>query len=287
MALISETEAAERIFRALGEPVVIEEVLVDLAERACFGVTVSGTRAIAKFNLSPERAAVESLAGASAGGGGVLVPAVLVHDPTPPALLVFEWVDGTPLEGSDAGWREAGAQLAQLHALAVPEGMPPYPDEHGSWIGYLLSWAQVRADRCRQLGGLPAAEIETMWERLAPIVSQMSEPPRVFLHGDPQPDHFLLDPSSGAPVLIDWGDAGTGDPLWDLAILLLDHPERRDDVVYGYHPSPELAGHVDAHLDVYRLLRYLGEIAWLLQRDFDATESIAGTRALAADLFPS
>ena len=286
MGLISQDEAAARLSADLDGPVSIDEVLVDLPERCCFRVTSGGAPAIAKFNDSAPRSAAEALAGSWAEAGGVRVPAILVHDPTPPALLVFEWVDGSPLDESDRGWREAGAQLAQLHALPISEGMPAYADERGSWVGHLLGWAESRADRCCQLGGLAAPEIGAMWDSLAPIVNQMAEPPRAFLHGDPQPDHFLLDRASGRPVLIDWGDAGTGDPLWDIAILLLDHPGRRDDVLSGYDPSPELARHIEAHLDVYRLLRYLGEIAWLLQRGFDATESVAGTRALGAALFP-
>jgi hypothetical protein len=51
-------------------------------------------------------------------------------------------------------------------------------------------------------------------------------------------------------------------------------------VLRGYRPHPSLRAHVDAHLAPYRLLRYLAEIRWLLERGLDASASIEGARSL-------
>jgi aminoglycoside phosphotransferase (APT) family kinase protein len=54
-----------------------------------------------------------------------------------------------------------------------------------------------------------------------------------FTHGDLQIAHVFVD---GGEVtgIIDWSEAGQGDPLYDLATFTLGHEERLDDVIAGY-----------------------------------------------------
>jgi aminoglycoside phosphotransferase (APT) family kinase protein len=134
------------------------------------------------------------------------------------------------------------------------------------------------------------------------------------LHGDCQPSHFLLgatepdarlgvaeadtglggaEPdarlgptghSAGDTIaaVIDFGDACTGDPAWDLAVLTLDDPARLGDVLTGYGPDPRLARRISALAGPYRLLRRLGEANWLADHGFSPEPSIAPLREAAA-----
>jgi aminoglycoside phosphotransferase (APT) family kinase protein len=64
--------------------------------------------------------------------------------------------------------------------------------------------------------------------------------------------------------VLDWSEAGQGDPLFDLAILTLGHEERLDQVLAGYGKEVDL--------DVIRAwwsLRSLTAIRWLLEHGFD------------------
>jgi aminoglycoside phosphotransferase (APT) family kinase protein len=83
-------------------------------------------------------------------------------------------------------------------------------------------------------------------------------------------------------AVIDFGDACTGDPAWDLAVLTLDDPGRLDDVLTGYAPEPRLARRVSTLAGPYRLLRRLGEAAWLADHGFSPEPSIGPLRDAAA-----
>jgi aminoglycoside phosphotransferase (APT) family kinase protein len=83
-------------------------------------------------------------------------------------------------------------------------------------------------------------------------------------------------------AVIDFGDACTGDPAWDLAVLTLDDPARLGDVLTGYGPDPRLARRISALAGPYRLLRRLGEANWLADHGFSPEPSIAPLREAAA-----
>jgi Ser/Thr protein kinase RdoA (MazF antagonist) len=86
----------------------------------------------------------------------------------------------------------------------------------------------------------------------------------------------------GIAAVIDFGDACTGDPAWDLAVLTLDDPGRLDDVLTGYAPEPRLAQRISALAGPYRLLRRLGEASWLADHGFSPEPGIAPLRDAAA-----
>jgi aminoglycoside phosphotransferase (APT) family kinase protein len=134
------------------------------------------------------------------------------------------------------------------------------------------------------------------------------------LHGDCQPSHFLLgaaepaarpakaEPDAGLgaatvdarlgpaergagaaiAAVIDFGDACTGDPAWDLAVLTLEDPGRLGDVLAGYQPEPHLARRISALAGPYRLLRRLGEASWLADHGFSPEPAVAPLRDAAA-----
>jgi aminoglycoside phosphotransferase (APT) family kinase protein len=83
-------------------------------------------------------------------------------------------------------------------------------------------------------------------------------------------------------AVIDFGDACTGDPVWDLAVLTLDDPGRLDDVLTGYAPELRPAQRISALVRPYRLLRRLGEASWLADHGFSPEPGLAPLRDAAA-----
>jgi aminoglycoside phosphotransferase (APT) family kinase protein len=97
-----------------------------------------------------------------------------------------------------------------------------------------------------------------------------------FTHGDLQVTHVFVEGDEVTGVL-DWSEAGRGDPLFDLAILTLGHEERLDQVLAGYGKEVDL--------DVVRAwwsLRSLTAIRWLIEHGFDPATSGAEIDVLLA-----
>ena len=94
------------------------------------------------------------------------------------------------------------------------------------------------------------------------------ERPIVFLHGDLQTEHILIDPHTQRVVaILDFADTQPGDPLMDIAVLSLWDVQLADRVLAGYTSIENNEG-TKQLLWLYRLLRHLGEIPWLLDRGF-------------------
>ena len=143
-----------------------------------------------------------------------------------------------------------------------------------------------------QRGMLTVREAARLSDLLGGIFGAAAEPDRYcVLHGDPQPDHFLLDDRPGAGLariaaLIDFGEACTGDPAWDLTILTLDNPGRLGDVLAGYQPGAWLTERLRRMISPYRALRWLGEAHWLREHGFSPEEPLAALRQVIAAGLP-
>ena len=246
----------------------VRRVLASLADRVTFEAAIDGHRVAVKLDSAGAKAARELQAMEAARAGGVPVPAVHFARAGDPAVLVLGWIDGEPLNDQPAArWRAAGGVVRRLHSLT-----PPDPLLRAGFDALI----DDEARQAVEIGALTAAEASEVRRRWDRVQRDLGPRPAVFLHGDLQPDHVLC--TSDGAVLIDWGDACTGDPLWDLTVLLLDHPHRRDEVLTGYGAEQTLRDEVETALDTYRLVRYVGEIVWLVRRGFDATASIEGAR---------
>jgi hypothetical protein len=194
---------------------------------------------------------------------------------------------------------------------------PPQPHRSARPpLRHLLPERAAREAAAVAQRGLISAEQALRISRLlGRAFGDIGDPARdCVLHGDCQPSHFLLgvaepdarpggaepDARLGVPgadakfgpaergagdtiaAVIDFGDACTGDPAWDLAVLTLDDPGRLDDVLTGYAPQPRLARRISALAGPYRLLRRLGEASWLADHGFSPEPSVAPLRDAAA-----
>lgn len=174
---------------------------------------------------------------------------------------------GSPSPVGPASWTAAGGAVRALHETT------PLP----TWGGQDLDGLHSRLDEAsawfRASRALPLEVLEHSLA-LARLVLRPFEP--AFVHGDLQPDHVLV--SEGEVTgIIDWSGAGPGDPLHDLAILTLGHPEHLDHVLAGYGRS------VDR--DVVRgwwSYRSLTAIPWLAEHGFGPVDTYPETSVLLA-----
>jgi aminoglycoside phosphotransferase (APT) family kinase protein len=160
---------------------------------------------------------------------GVSVPLVDASDPTgdtagSPCVLLRH-VGGRPLRGSEPEFRAVGAQLRAVHDISL-EGFGSLVVRGGNVSGVDRSWADTGRRRTTRLSpvvdaGLVAAEL---LDRAALAVDTWQE---LFtgvevghlLHGDFHPRHVFAAEGSITGI-IDWGDATSGDPVYDLARVL-------------------------------------------------------------------
>jgi aminoglycoside phosphotransferase (APT) family kinase protein len=136
----------------------------------------------------------------------------------------------------------------------------PLPD----WSGPSTAAVRARLDtECAALvsGGLLPADLVARNRELAEAA--LAPRPAVFVHGDLQPAHVLLDGDEVVGVL-DWSEGAQGDPLADLATLTLGYAERLPEVLAGYGRQVDVDG-----VRGWWSLRSLVATRWLLDHGFD------------------
>ncbi len=160
---------------------------------------------------------------------------------------------GAPSTASSRAWAAAGAAVGRLHDSPAPPWSGRGPDTVGVDLEVECAWLVAH--------GVVPAEVVERNRRLAGAVFRPCSP--VFTHGDLQLTHVFVEEDEVTGVL-DWSEAGRGDPLLDLAILTFGHEERLDEVLEGYGREVDL--------DVVRAwwsMRSLTATRWLLQHGFD------------------
>ena len=130
-------------------------------------------------------------------------------------------------------YRRLGEQLAILHDATVPEITNPYlrvpnatPAEH--YFDDALLHGVLHAD------GI--AWLRNLCERLDTVIAAAGRVPQVFVHDDVKPDNVMVD-RLGIVHLIDWGDAGYGDPVYDFQSLPLQAAHTALSTYRGERPA--------------------------------------------------
>lgn len=287
-------EAADRLGALWRCPrPTVHAVLVDEPERAVFQTcSPDGAPVFVKVDTAADRHCGESRVLVAAAQAGIPVPVVLLADPAPPALLVLAPLAGAPLpvDAPAGAWADAGRQLRRLHDLTPPAGTPRFGGgtrallpARSTWQDFLVTWADREAGLAVGRGLVPARAAAWVARQVRAAVAATVEPPCRLLHGDCQPDHVLVDGETVTGFL-DFGDAGTGDPAWDLAVLTLDSPDRLPDVLHGYRPGGTLPDALPTMIPTYHALRHLTAANWLSTRDRDSSRQITALlRRIDAD----
>jgi len=139
-----------------------------------------------------------------------------------------------------AQWGEGFGPL-RIEALRIKRRAtrPIFAAVHERWIDYLRLRLDEHLRACVAAGDVTAEEaarIDALFDRRGLRVERPA-----LLHGDPGSHNFMVD-ASGIRAVIDWEDALSGDPLFDLASLCTFHPERRHAGIRAAYGVPMAAG---------------------------------------------
>ena len=188
----------------------------------------------------------------------VPTPEILWRNPPVLAIAALQGVAlgvlGEPSTASPAAWAAAGAAVRRLHDAPLP----PWPGRKN--YDELPAELESECEWLISSGVLPGDLVKRNRE-IAEGAFRPWTP--VFVHGDLQITHIFVD-GDELTGIIDWSEAGPGDPMFDLASLTLGHEERLADVLTGYGS--------DVDLDAIRAwwsLRSLLASRWLIEHGFD------------------
>jgi len=192
---------------------------------------------------------------------GIPAPKVVTGDLVGRALgrgyLVLRWRDGTEPGSQDDAIREAGCQVARLHATSIPgfgrvtTASGVARGEFATWNAYLGSINDKRADLGEHLI-LDPATARASGQVLRSVGQDITyTQPGSVLHSDLHVRHFLADHGHLRGIL-DWADASVGDPVMDLAVLSRDGDEALANFMLGY--GLEMSPGLQRKILAYRLL---------------------------------
>lgn len=190
----------------------------------------------------------------------VPTPEILWHEPP---VLALSAVRGTvlarlgrPSTSPRAAWVAAGTALRRLHDAPLP----PWTGRDGGDLDELTAGLDAECEWLVADGLLPA-DLVTRNRQVADAALRPFTP--AFTHGDLHIAHVFAD-GDELTGIIDWSEAGQGDPLRDVATMTLGHPEHLDDVLTGYG--------TEADPDIIRAwwsLRTLLSVRWLIEHNYD------------------
>jgi aminoglycoside phosphotransferase (APT) family kinase protein len=166
----------------------------------------------------------ESVAAPVAHTSGMRTPALVVFDETLELVdvpyTVYERVRGEAGgPAAPAGWRELGREVALLHSAVTgcPDPLDRL-DDAGRWtdadalVAFAVNGIGVEGELRRR--------IEAEVRRVHPAVCEAMSFTR-FLHNDLHQGNLMADGAEHVAV-IDWGDAGWGDPAKEMSNLPVD-----------------------------------------------------------------
>lgn len=168
-----------------------------------------------------------------------------------------------PSPASSAAWAAAGAITRRLHEAPLPSRRTTHLDDIASHLDHECRWL-VEND-------VLSSDVVRRNRRIAETALRPLTP--AFIHGDLQITHVFVDGDEVTGV-IDWSEAGQGDPMFDIATLTLGHEDHLDDVIAGYGADVDIAV-----IRAWWSLRSLRAIRWLVGHGFDPAPEIAVLRS--------
>lgn len=199
---------------------------------------------------------------------GVPIPKMLGFEAGPPAVLAMQQVIGRPLSSRiPFAAKEAGRYLQRFHMIGAH---PPFSGGQQQWDAFISWWVQEEIEKVKRLAVLDLLQLSELQEQFDHMQPLLAQRPIVLLHGDLQAAHILVDPQTEHVLaFLDFADAQPGDPLLDIAVLTLWDHGLTGFLLEGYSGIANTE-ETQQLLSLYRLLRHLAEIPWLLERDFKA-----------------
>ena len=123
---------------------------------------------------------------------------------------------------------DIGQVFASLHGVPMRDYGPLTPGSGGQYPSW-SDWLHAELLSCSQplirKGHLSSHFIRMAEDVLRPLAPQLENVRPVLLHGDLGDGEIFVDPGSGAvTAIVDWGDALSGDPLYDFARFVAGGP---------------------------------------------------------------
>ena len=185
--------ALERLSLALDQHARLGTVHVEHQERIVFDYASPNGRGVVKVDMSTRRHRREHAVLTAAALDGLAVPRILHADPSPPALLVLEYLAGTSLKAAGPpAWEEAGKALRRIHELDPPPEVEEIGSLGRSWSQHFRGWADHEKDQLLDRPLLPLFTVTHLHEVPAAAFDAAEDPELAVLHGDCQPDHYLV-----------------------------------------------------------------------------------------------
>jgi hypothetical protein len=253
----------------------IGTVFSESAQRAAFEITSArGVTLVAKAHLSRESYDRELIGRLTARQAGLCPPLFwyTYFKAEPPYVLSYFRVEGEPLSPADPDddWREAGIKLRILHMGLQRLDLPRFRPGGGTWLESLRKWLVGEIRWANSTGLVSDGAAESLLQSGLASLDLDEEPHQTFIHGDLQPDHVLVRcPDDRRTTFLDFGDAGLGDPAWDLVVLSLYDPDRLAILLDGYRAIPTFVEHVERLRLGYRLLRHMSVARNLAEHALD------------------
>jgi fructosamine-3-kinase len=255
--------------------------LVVFADRAAYKVRIGDDEFVVKTDDDPRTTRNEIAGLRRAHSAGVRTPElVAVTDDA----FAMRWADGVTLRDHATvdAWRDAGRQTRLTHDVG---GGPPFGTGFGSfnpshpdWRTFFELFADEMLTDCERDLGLPRGDGDRIRVALR-AAPELDAPHVVWCHGDLQPEHVLVDPATDrVTAIIDWADNGSGDFVWDVAVLTIDDPEPCDAFLDGYGATEEHRAALDALLPLYAAVRLAGEASWLADHGFPYADNLRRVR---------
>ncbi|HLN06624.1 MAG TPA: phosphotransferase, partial [Acidimicrobiales bacterium] len=161
-------------------------------------------------------------------------------------------------------------KLRILHMEPQRLDLPRFHRGGGTWLDCCQQSLVEEIRWGNSAGFLSDGAAESLRESGLASLDLDEEPRLTFIHGDLQPDQVLLRrPEGRVAAFLDFGDAGAGDPAWDLVVLSIHDPDRLAILLDGYRAIAKFAEHVEQVRLAYRLLRHLSVASRLAEHELD------------------
>lgn len=175
---------------------------------------------------------------------------------------------------------DIGQVFASLHSVPMRDYGPLTPGLDGqypSWSGWLHAELLSCCQPLIRKGHLPSHFMRMAEDVSRSLAPQLENVRPVLLHGDLGDGEIFVDPYSGAvTAIVDWGDALSGDPLYDFARFVAGGPaDDKRPALYlpgvkrsytrcvGCDPAA-LEGKVPAFYDMHNAVR---NASWCLREE--------------------
>lgn len=175
-------------------------------------------------------ARTESVAAPVAHAAGILTPRLIAFDDTRTLVArpfsLWERVHAETLGAIELSpdkmadvWRAVGGELAKLHtrvrACADPKAyldQPSRDQDVSAVLNQLVAAQKIDVDAAQRIDGF-ARELQ---------VTRVADVEPRFVHDDIHPMNIMCSTTGELMAILDWGDAGWGDPALDFATMPLE-----------------------------------------------------------------